>query len=199
MTTNADALAKIQAYIAAIAAGSAIIGKVILTDGIDDLAIDTTSKAARVTLYDTAGAAIATLPVSIATAPALVAGSAKIGDVALATRTSGSGLAVYRTIDLDESEEEVKATAGQLYGYRFNNLAATTRYIKFYNDTAANVIVGTTAPLFTEALEADQGDVVMFSVGLPFTALCIAATTGVADNDTGAPGANDVVGYVLYA
>ena len=36
--------------------------------------------------------------------------------------------------------------------------------------------------------------------GIAFgTAICVAATTGVADNDTGAPGANEVVGTIFYA
>ena len=116
----------------------------------------------------------------------------------LSPQTSG-GLSIFRSIDLDESEEAVKASAGQLFGFFLYNLATATRYIKFYNDTVANVTVGTTTPVLTIPLDADQGATVEFTNGIAFsTAITLAATTGVADNDTGAPGANEVIANVFY-
>jgi hypothetical protein len=112
---------------------------------------------------------------------------------------TGEGYSVYKTLDLDESEEEVKASAGKIYGYFFTNQTSSTRYIKFYDNTAAGTTVGTTTPLFTIPLEADQAAHIEWGKGIPCaTGICIAATTGLADNDTGAPGAADVVGFVLY-
>jgi hypothetical protein len=109
------------------------------------------------------------------------------------------GCSVYKTLDLDETEEDVKTTAGSLYGWHIFNAAATTRYIKFYNATAANVTVGTTTPVMTVPIPAGAAANVEFSNGIGFsTAICIAATTGVADNDTGAPAANDVIMNVFY-
>lgn len=109
------------------------------------------------------------------------------------------GLSLFRTIDLDETEEDVKTSAGTLYGYFIFNAAATTRYVKFYNATAANVTVGTTTPVMTIPIPAGAAANVEFSNGIGFsTAICIAATTGVADADTGAPAANDVVMNVFY-
>lgn len=109
------------------------------------------------------------------------------------------GCGSYRTIDLDETEEQVSATPCTLYGYFLTNLAASTRYIKFYDDDASVVVVGTTAPKLTIPLEADQAANFAFSVGIKFTtAMTIAATTGIADSDTGAPGTNDVVANVFY-
>lgn len=129
---------------------------------------------------------------------ALPAGTNNIGDVGLTPRTSG-GCSVFRSIDLDETEEEVKATAGQLYGYYFANLAATVRYIKFYNATAANVTVGSTTPLLTLPVPAGAAGHINLPMAVAFdTAITAAATTGVADNDTGAPAANDVVLNVFY-
>lgn len=113
--------------------------------------------------------------------------------------TSG-GLTIFRSIDLDESEEEIKATAGQLYGYYFANTNAAARYLKFYNATAANVTVGTTTPVLTFYLPPTSAGHVEFSHGIAFgTAITAAATTGVADNDTGAPGANEVILNAFYA
>jgi len=133
----------------------------------------------------------------------IAAGTNAIGDVGLVPRTSG-GLSIHRSIDLDESEEEVKASAGQVYGVWFTNTSAGTRWLKFYNDTAANVAVGTTTPVITIGLPGNTSDDIsgaLFNggLGIPFsTAICVAATTGVADADTGAPSANDVIINVFY-
>ena len=117
--------------------------------------------------------------------------------VTLQPHTQG-GLTIFRSLDIDETEEEVKATAGQLYFIHAMNLVATLRYLKFYNATAANVTVGTTTPVLTFPIPANSTTGAGFTVaiphGFPFsTAISVACTTGRADNDTGAPGASDVV------
>lgn len=116
--------------------------------------------------------------------------------------TSG-GLSIFRSIDLDESEEEIKASAGQVYGWYFANLASSTRFIKFYNATAANVTVGTTTPVLTLPLPGNSSDDIaanaLGGMGITFdTAITVAATTGVADSDVGAPGANEVIVNIFY-
>ena len=116
---------------------------------------------------------------------------------------TGGGLTTARSLDLDETEEEIKATAGQVYGWNITNFRTTTVFVKFYNATAANVTVGTTTPLFTLAIPGNTSDDTMLSMmgthGITFdTAITWAATTGLADNDTGAPGAADVAGTVWY-
>ena len=115
------------------------------------------------------------------------------------TPATSGGLIVYRSIDLDESEEEVKATAGQLFGWYLYNAAASARYLKFYNATAANVTVGTTTPVLTIPVAAGAAANVEFSNGIAFgTAISAAVTTGLADADTGAPAANDFIINILY-
>lgn len=130
-----------------------------------------------------------------------------IGDVGLtgqpliqvAPAISG-GLSIFRSIDLDETEEEAKATAGQVYGWYIYNAASSVRYVKLYNATAASVTVGTTTPVMTIPIPATSGANVEFTNGIAFsTAITAAATTGVADSDTGAPGANEVIINLLYA
>lgn len=119
------------------------------------------------------------------------------------TPATSGGLSIFRSIDLDETEEEVKATAGQVFGMWVTNTATATRWIKFYNATAANVTVGTTTPVITWGIPGNSSDDIsaLFSGtnGIVFgTAITVAATTGVADNDTGAPGANEVIVNIFY-
>lgn len=120
--------------------------------------------------------------------------------IAVLPRTSG-GLSIFRSIDLDETEEQVKGSAGQVYGwYIFNADASDTLYVKFYNATAANVTVGTTTPVMTIPVPSGAGANVEFTNGIEFdTAITVAATTGIADSDTGAPAANEVIVNVFYA
>lgn len=122
--------------------------------------------------------------------------------VTLAPHTQG-GPTIFRSLDIDESEEEIKATAGQVYWIHAMNMVATARYLKFYNETAASVTVGSTTPVLTFPIPANSttgaGFVFNIPQGIPFsTAISVACTTGVADADTGAPGANDVIINVGY-
>lgn len=117
---------------------------------------------------------------------------------------AAGGLSIFRSIDLDESEEEVSASPCSVYSCWVTNTATSTRWIKFYNATAANVTVGTTTPVITIGIPGNSSDDIAAHLaagghGIKFdTALSIAATTGVADNDTGAPGANEVIINVFY-
>jgi hypothetical protein len=117
---------------------------------------------------------------------------------------TAGGLSIFRSLDLDETEEEVKATAGCVYAVWVTNTATSTRWLKFYNATAANVTVGTTTPVITIGIPGNTSDDIAGSfgpggIGITFdTAITVAATTGVADADTGAPAANDVIVNVFY-
>ena len=113
------------------------------------------------------------------------------------------GLKIHKSVDLDESEEEVLASPAEVWGWMITNTATATRFIKFYNAAAADVTVGTTVPVFTWGIPGNASDDVAahitLSVPIEFdTALSIAATTAAADNDTGAPGACDVIIDLLY-
>ena len=120
------------------------------------------------------------------------------------TAISG-GTAFYKNIDVDESEDQVKATAGQVYWIHAINLSAVVLYLKLYNATAANVTVGTTVPDLTFPVPSNGGTdgagfVLPIVNGIEFdTAITIAATTGIADGDSGAPGANEVIVNLGYA
>jgi hypothetical protein len=127
------------------------------------------------------------------------AGTNAIGNVGVVPRTTG-GLTIFRSIDLDETEEEVKATAGQLFGWYFYNDGAAEVYVKLYNATTANVTVGTTTPVLTIPVPAGAAANAFSEIGIAFgTAITAAATTAVADNDTGAPAANQVIANLFYS
>lgn len=111
---------------------------------------------------------------------------------------SVNGSDVFRSLDLDESEEEVKATAGAIFWIHAINTNAGARYLKLYDATAADVVVGTTVPKVTIRLQV-SGVPQTLDVPIFFdTAITAAATTGIADNDTGAPGANEVIVHFGY-
>jgi hypothetical protein len=113
---------------------------------------------------------------------------------------TANGLDVFRSLDLDESEEAVKTSPGALFGYFFYNANASLRYLKFYDATVAVTEVGTTTPKMTLPLPATTAGHISFGDGITFdTAITAAATTGLADNDTGAPSANDIIINVFYA
>lgn len=117
----------------------------------------------------------------------------------LAPSADTEGLTIFRTLDADETEEDVKTSAGKLYGWYLYNDGAAEVYVKFYNATAANTTVGSTTPILTLPVPAGGAANVEFANGITFgTALCIAATTGVADADTTAPAANQVIANVFY-
>jgi len=115
------------------------------------------------------------------------------------TPHTAGGLTIFRSLDIDETEEDVKTSAGQLYWIHAINKTASPLYLKFYNATAANTSVGSTTPVLTLPVPANAdsdgaGFTTNIDKGLAFsTAICVACTTGVADADTGAPGANDCV------
>lgn len=120
------------------------------------------------------------------------------------TRIVPAQTSIFRSIDLDETEEDVKTSAGEVCSVWVTNTSTGTRWVKFYNATAASVTVGTTTPVITIGIPGNSSDDVSGSLAtnngcLAFsTAISAAATTGVADADTGAPGANDVVVMVGY-
>lgn len=115
-------------------------------------------------------------------------------------RARQEGLSVFRSIDLDETEEAVKAGPGLVHSIHATNSNAAARFIKLYDALIADVVVGTTTPKMTLRVPASGQLDVEILHGYTFTtAISAAATTGVADTDTGAPGANEVMVHIGYA
>jgi hypothetical protein len=99
---------------------------------------------------------------------------------------------VYRSLDVQPTGQVVKASSGLLAGGFVANQASSIRYLKFYNKATAPTQADT--PVLTIALQATTtlplnlpNYLATFPLGLG-----IRASTGIADNDTGTPTANDV-------
>lgn len=142
---------------------------------------------------------------TFATQATLQTGSNLACDVGLSGARTSGGTTLYKNIDVDETEDQIKGSAGQVYWIHAMNLSSSTRFLKLYNATSATVVVGTTTPDLTFPIPT-QGDTngAGFTLSIPNgiafgTAITIAATTGVADNDSGAPGANEVIVNLGYA
>src|SRR5690348_14274919 len=115
------------------------------------------------------------------------------------------GLSVYRNLDLEQTGQVVKASAGQLYGgIAFNHASAypagyLTRYLKIYNKATAATSSDT--PVITIPLESGVATPLDFTAyGVAFAAgISVRATIGIADNDAVDPGTNEVVVNLFYA
>jgi hypothetical protein len=93
----------------------------------------------------------------------------------------------------------VKASGGNLYFIHASNINAAARYLKIYN-TAAAPNVGTDTPSITLLLPASRNESFSFPLGVTFPAgISFALTTGVADSDTAAVAANELVVHIGYA
>lgn len=175
-TWNVGTVTTLTGITNALPAGTNAIGKLAANSGVDIGDVDVTS---------------------------ISAGSNLIGDVGLQGRTTG-GLSIFRSIDLDETEEEVKASAGTLYSIDAMNMTASVLYLKIYDNTAAGTTVGTTTPVLTYVLPTNGdtngcGMVKNIPQGLAFaTGITVAVTTGLADSNTGAPAANAAIVNLGY-
>jgi hypothetical protein len=91
----------------------------------------------------------------------------------------------------------VKAIQGNIYGLKVYNTNASTRYFKLYDKTSAPT-VGTDTPIITIPIAPSSWAPVL-EQPIPFTnGIAYAITGAVADSDTTAVSANDVVGTIIY-
>jgi hypothetical protein len=155
-----------------------------------------------------AGDVSAAAPVSIQgtatvtfTQPALVAGTALVGDVGVQYRTTASGLATATTHFVAAGSTNatlVKNAAGKVFGWFFANTTATWRYVKLHNQatapTAGTGVVRTIGvpPNGVASFFSEGG--ITFATGIGLTMV-----TGAADADATAVTANDLVGELFYA
>ncbi len=121
-----------------------------------------------------------------------------LGKVDIAENPSSS---IFRSIDLDEGACEVVSTVPcGITGMWVTNTATTTRFIKFYDATSGTI--GTGTPVITFGIPGNTSDDIAGLTGgctIGFlVGCCVGASTGVADNDTGAPGVNDVVVNIFF-
>jgi len=113
---------------------------------------------------------------------------------------SGQAVALwntYRTLDAQPTGVNIKSAAGEVGGWYLSNNASSVRYVKLYDKATAPA--STDTPKLTLMLPANSAANILAPAGIDFTTgIGIRCSTGVADNDTGAPTANDVVANILY-
>jgi hypothetical protein len=120
--------------------------------------------------------------------------------------TANEGLSVYSNIDIDETSgtttQQLKSSKGVLYSCVVGTTTGTAEYLKFYNATSlTGSAAGTETPVITVALPALLGNQTLYfgPGGYYFdTGMTLAATTGIAVADTGAPAANAVYVNCFY-
>lgn len=141
--------------------------------------------------------AIATLPVSLASLPALATGSNLAGRVNVEPQTA-NGLSIFHLVSAATTNAtNVKASAGQLYGWFVYNSNAAARKLVFHN-TAGTPTAGASV-VFSIVIPPSSGANVEYTNGLAFaTGIAITTVTGLADSDTAAVAANDLVINLFY-
>jgi hypothetical protein len=117
-------------------------------------------------------------------------------------RTSG-GLSMSKTVSAGTTNAtSVKASAGQVYAIQVFNTNAAARYLKLYNKASAPT-VGSDTPVKTITIPgntAGAGAVMVWAQGLAFgTGIAFALTTGVADSNSTAVAADEIVVNIDYA
>jgi hypothetical protein len=116
--------------------------------------------------------------------------------------TSG-GSSVSKTISAATTNAtSVKASAGQVWGIVATNVNANPRFLKLYNKASAPT-VGTDVPTHTYLIPGNTvgaGISVFMGEGSAFsTGIALAITGAVADNDTTAVAANEIVVNLRYS
>jgi hypothetical protein len=129
-------------------------------------------------------------------------GPGQFGIATLATLgpVATGGLTLARIISAATTNAtSVKTAAGQIYNIQAFNVNASARYLKLYNKASAPT-VGTDTPVATYFLAPTTGALVIEAAnGIAFSAgIAFAITANMADSDTTAIGASDVVVNIQY-
>lgn len=119
------------------------------------------------------------------------------------TPHTAGGLTISRVISAASTNAtSAKASAGQVFTIIAMNTNAAVRYLKLYNK-ATSPTVGTDTPVMTIPIPGNTAGAGFVldtgGMGIAFaTGIGFALTTGIADSDTGAVAANEIVINVLY-
>lgn len=121
------------------------------------------------------------------------------GSVSLATKAGGGATAAKVAATASTNATLVKATAGVITSIVLSNTTAALKYLKLYSKATAPV-VGTDVPILTLAIPANGNLVWDSPIGLTVaTGIGYGITGAVAETDTTATAANDVVGVICYS
>jgi hypothetical protein len=134
------------------------------------------------------------------TQPALVAGTAAIGDVGIQYRANATGAGTPTIINSPATPavQTIKGTAGRLLGFVLCNTNVAARFFKVFNATAP--VLGTTAAILDICLPTNQVVEISFEGGIGFaTAITCAVTGGKGATNNTAITLDDVTGFTLHA
>jgi hypothetical protein len=145
-----------------------------------------------------------TQAVSLSALPALIAGTAAIGDVGVQYRATNTGAATSLAVQspATPAATTIKATAGRLIGYYLQNSSTGIRSVKVFNVVAGSVVLGTTSAAFAIDLPANGIAQLHFEGGIAFsTAMTysVSSAKGLTDNTATGLAANDVSGFFAFA
>jgi hypothetical protein len=138
-----------------------------------------------------------TQPASLASLPALAAGSALAGRVNLDPQTA-NGLSIFHLVSAATTNAtNIKASAGQVYGWYVYNSNAAARKLVFHN-TAGTPTAGASV-IFAIVIPPSSAANVEFTMGLAFaTGIAITTVTDLTDAGATAVGASDLIINVFY-
>lgn len=105
----------------------------------------------------------------------------------------------YRNLDVGTTSSQIGSytNVNRVCSIHAFNNSASKKYVKLYAGASADE---TDTPLMTLTVKSQDELVMNFSQPLEVgDSLCVRATTGLLDNDTGTPATNDVVLHMLYA
>ncbi|MCA3505053.1 MAG: hypothetical protein IOD05_17735, partial [Rhodobacter sp.] len=134
------------------------------------------------------------------TQPALVAGTAAIGDVGIQYRANATGAGTPTIINSPATPavQTIKGAAGRLLGFVLCNTNVAARFFKVFNATAPTL--GTTAAILDICLPTNQVVEISFEGGIAFgTAITCAVTGGRGATNNTAITLDDVTGFTLHA
>lgn len=136
------------------------------------------------------------------TQPALVAGTAAIGDVGIQYRANATGAATLTNINCPATPaaQQIKGGAGRLVSVVMTNTAAAARWLKIFNALAASVTPGTTSALAEIGIGAGQTIEWSLEGGAAFaTGITIMVTGGQGLTNNTVVTLGDVTGMTLHA
>jgi hypothetical protein len=134
------------------------------------------------------------------TQPALVAGTAAIGDVGIQYRANATGAAsgTHLVSAATTNATIVKGSPGRVVGWSFGNTNAAWRYVKLHNQTTTPA--AGTGVVRTIAIPPNGVNTFKIEGGIAFaTGIGLTTVTGAADADTAAVGLNDIVGDLFFS
>lgn len=194
----------------ALPAGANAIGKLAANSGVNIGSVDVLTVNGQAPAFNTGVRSATTQRVTIATddvVPASQSGTWTVqpGNTANTTpwlttqtpKTSG-GLTTYHLVSAATTNAtNIKASAGQVFGWFIYNSNATARKLVFHN-TAGTPTAGASV-FFSIVIPPSSGANVEFTNGIEFsTGIAITTVTGLADSDNTAVAANDLIINIFW-